>query len=113
MMDVVVDGVSRDHEADLRLARQNLSLRQTPRALVRRATGHLKCSDTPASTWVNSTPADALPPSWGYTVGVTGYRSEGVGTENVYGRDKQWTIVISAYSASPPASGEPPSTGAS
>jgi hypothetical protein len=87
MMDVVVDGVSRDHEADLRLARQNLSLRQTPAPapLVGRATGHLKCFDTPASTWVNSTPADALPPSWGYTVGVTGYRSEGVGTENVYG----------------------------
>src|SRR6266849_6295585 len=34
------------------LARQNLALRQTPRAraLVRRATGHLKSSDAPAST---------------------------------------------------------------
>jgi len=41
-----------DPERALRLARQNLALRQTPRAraLVRRATGHLKSSDAPAST---------------------------------------------------------------
>jgi tetratricopeptide (TPR) repeat protein len=41
-----------DPERALWLARQNLALRQTPRAraLVRRATDHLKSSDTPAST---------------------------------------------------------------